>query len=164
MHTACLKMLTDHSLLIGGGWRTENFPWDLTFFARMKSCHWGQDGVISLVTGAYSRSLLHFTWGVISRSEQKFVTAYLTDKLLENFHIKKKWIYNRSLSKAVWQTLSLLQRANTEIKTANHCFYLLVLKIYLSCNSSEGLSRLRKHLCLLVRDKSGRQKKLNIFI
>lgn len=88
MHTACLKMLTNHLLLIGGGWRTENLPWDLTFLARLKSCHWGQDSVISLVTGAHSRSLLHFTWGVISCSEQKFVTAYLTAKGLKNFPIK----------------------------------------------------------------------------
>lgn len=84
MHTARLKRLTDHLLLIGGGWRTENFPWDLAFFAWMENCHSGQDSLISLVSGAYSRSLLHFTRGVILCSEQKFVTPYLTDKVLEN--------------------------------------------------------------------------------
>lgn len=84
MHTTCLKRLTDHLLLIGGGWRTKNFPWDLTFFARMKNCCSGQDSVISPVAGAYSRSLLRFTCGVILCSEEKFVTASLTDKVLEN--------------------------------------------------------------------------------
>lgn len=158
-------MLTDHLLLIGGGWGTENFPWDLTVLARMKSCHGGQGSVISLVTGAYSRSLPRFTWGVISCSEQKFVTAYLTDKVLENLKNKKKIGYVTEVCKNLFnKPLHFCRNANTEIKAANHCFYLLALKIYLSCNCSEGLSRLQKYLHLLVRDNSRWQKKLNLFI
>lgn len=60
IHTTHLKSLTDHLLLIRGGKGTENFPWDLTFFAWMKNCYSERDCVISLVTGAYSRSLLHW--------------------------------------------------------------------------------------------------------
>lgn len=89
MLTTHLKSHTDHLLLIRGGEGTENFPWHLTFFAWMKNCYSGQDSVILLTIGAYSRSLLRFTCGVFF-SEQKFVPVYLAEGFIWHLNNKKK--------------------------------------------------------------------------